>query len=72
MSNVAAIGLDLVVLGTWIRLMAYLHLNLGRFFRFGASIQELIVSVHILSFVIQVTHWQAVFDIYWTVHLASE
>jgi hypothetical protein len=68
MSNFAAIGLDLVVLGTWIRLMAYRHL--GRFFRFEASIQRLIVSVHILSFVIQVT--QAVFDIYWIVPLAFE
>ena len=45
MSNAAAIGLTLMVSGTWIRLMAYRHL--GRFFRFEASIQkdhELIVS----------------------------
>ena len=45
MSNVAAIGLALVALGGWIRLMTYRHL--GRFFRFEASIQkdhELIVS----------------------------
>ena len=45
MSNVAAIGLTLMVLGTWIRLMTFRHL--GRFFRFEASIQkdhELIVS----------------------------
>jgi protein-S-isoprenylcysteine O-methyltransferase Ste14 len=45
MSNTAAIGLTLMVSGTWIRLMTYRHL--GRFFRFEASIQkdhELIVS----------------------------
>ena len=45
MSNAAAIGLILIVLGTWIRLMSYRHL--GRFFRFEASIQQdhkLIVS----------------------------
>ena len=46
MSNAAAIvGLILIGLGTWIRLMAYRYL--GRFFRFEASIQkdhELIVS----------------------------
>ena len=45
MSNAAAIGLILIVLGTWIRLMTYRHL--GRLFRFEASIQkdhELIVS----------------------------
>ena len=45
MSNAAAIGLTLMVLGTWIRLMTYRYL--GRFFRFEASIQkdhELIVS----------------------------
>jgi len=45
MSNAAAIGLTLITLGTWIRLMTYRHL--GRFFRFEASIQkdhELIVS----------------------------
>ena len=45
MSNVAAIGLALVALGPWIRLMTFRHL--GRFFRFEASIQkdhELIVS----------------------------
>jgi len=45
MSNAAAIGLTLMVLGTWIRLMTYRHL--GRFFRFEVSIQkdhELIVS----------------------------
>ena len=44
-SNAAAIGLTLIVLGTWIRLMTYHHL--GRLFRFEASIQEdheLIVS----------------------------
>ena len=45
MSNAAAIGLILIILGTWIRLMSYRHL--GRFFRFEPSIQkghELIVS----------------------------
>jgi protein-S-isoprenylcysteine O-methyltransferase Ste14 len=45
MSNTAAIGLILIVLATWIRLMTYRHL--GRFYRFEASIQkdhELIVS----------------------------
>ena len=45
MSNTAAIGLALMVLGTWIRLMTYRHL--GRYFRFETSIQkdhELIVS----------------------------
>jgi len=45
MSNAATIGLTLMVLGTWIRLITYRHL--GRFFRFEASIQkdhELIVS----------------------------
>ena len=45
MSNAAAMGLTLILLGTWIRLMTYHHL--GRFFRFEASIQEdheLIVS----------------------------
>jgi len=45
MSNTTAIGLTLIVLGTWIRLMTYRHL--GRFFRFEASIQkdhELITS----------------------------
>jgi protein-S-isoprenylcysteine O-methyltransferase Ste14 len=45
MSNAAAIGLILIVLATWIRLMTYRHL--GRFYRFEASIQkdhELIVS----------------------------
>ena len=45
MSNAAAIGLALMVLGSSIRLMTYRHL--GRFFRFEASIQkdhELIVS----------------------------
>ena len=45
MSNAAAIGLALIVLGTWIRLMTFRHL--GRFFRFEVSIQkdhELIVS----------------------------
>jgi protein-S-isoprenylcysteine O-methyltransferase Ste14 len=45
MSNAAAIGLTLMVLGAWIRLMTYRHL--GRFFRFETSIQkdhELIVS----------------------------
>ena len=45
MSNAAAIGLTLIILGTWIRLMTYRHL--GRFFRFEVSIQkdhELIVS----------------------------
>ena len=45
MSNAAAIGLILIVMGTWLRLMTYHHL--GRFFRFEASIQkdhELIVS----------------------------
>ena len=45
MSNAAAIGLTLMVLGTWIRLMTYRYL--GRFFRFEVSIQkdhELIVS----------------------------
>ena len=45
MSNAAAIGLTLMALGTWIRLLTYRHL--GRFFRFEASIQkdhELIVS----------------------------
>ena len=44
-SNAAAIGVTLMVLGASIRLMAYRHL--GRFFRFEASIQkdhELIVS----------------------------
>ena len=38
MSNAAVIGLTLIILGTWIRLMTYHHL--GRFFRFEASIQE--------------------------------
>ena len=45
MSKAAAVGLTLIVLGTWIRLMTYRHM--GRFFRFEASIQkdhELIVS----------------------------
>ena len=45
MSNAAAIGLTLIILAAWIRLMTYRHL--GRFFRFEASIQkdhELIVS----------------------------
>ncbi|KAF8803361.1 hypothetical protein BYT27DRAFT_7195679 [Phlegmacium glaucopus] len=45
LSNVAALGVVVMVLGTWIRLMTYRHL--GRFFRFEASIQkdhELIVS----------------------------
>jgi len=45
MSNAAAIGLALMILGTWIRLMSYRQL--GRFFRFEVSIQkdhELIVS----------------------------
>ena len=45
MSNTAAIGLTLIALGTWIRLMTYRHM--GRFFRMEASIQkdhELIVS----------------------------
>ena len=45
MSNAAAIGLTIMVLGTWIRLMAFRHL--GRFFRAETSIQkdhELIVS----------------------------
>jgi protein-S-isoprenylcysteine O-methyltransferase Ste14 len=45
MSNAAAIGLTLIVLAAWIRLMTYRHL--GRFFRFETSIQkdhELIVS----------------------------
>ena len=45
MSKGAAVGLTLIVLGTWIRLMTYRHM--GRFFRFEASIQkdhELIVS----------------------------
>ena len=45
MSNTAAIGLTLIALGTWIRLLTYRHM--GRFFRFEASIQkdhELIVS----------------------------
>ena len=45
MSNTAAIGLTLIILGTWIRLMSYRHL--GRFFHFEVSIQkdhELIVS----------------------------
>ena len=45
MSNAAAIGLTLIVLAAWIRLMTYCHL--GRFFRFEISIQkdhELIVS----------------------------
>ena len=45
MSNAAAIGLTLMVLGSWLRLTSYRHL--GRFFRFEASIQkdhELIVS----------------------------
>ena len=45
MSNAAAIGLTLIILGTWIRLTTYRHL--GRFFRFETSIQkghELIVS----------------------------
>ena len=44
-SNSAALGVLLIVLGTLIRLMTYRHL--GRFFRFEASIQkdhELIVS----------------------------
>ena len=38
MSNAAAIGLILIVLGTWIRLMTFRHL--GRLFRFEASIQK--------------------------------
>ena len=45
MSNASAIGLTLIVLGTWTRLMTYRHL--GRLFRFEVSIQEdheLIVS----------------------------
>ena len=45
MSNAAAMGLTLMVLGSWLRLTSYRHL--GRFFRFEASIQEdheLIVS----------------------------
>ena len=45
MSNAAAIGLTLIALGTWIRLLTYRHL--GRFFRFETSIQkdhELIIS----------------------------
>ena len=45
MSNAAAIGLTLMALGIWIRLMTYHHL--GQFFRFETSIQkdhELIVS----------------------------
>ena len=45
MSKAAAVGLTLIVLGTWIRLMTYRHM--GRFFRFEPSIQkdhELIVS----------------------------
>ncbi|KAF8803359.1 hypothetical protein BYT27DRAFT_6736792 [Phlegmacium glaucopus] len=45
LSNVAALGVLVLVLGGWIRLMTYRHL--GRFFRFEASIQkdhELIVS----------------------------
>jgi len=45
MSNCAAVGLALIILGTWIRMMSYRYL--GRFFRFEASIQkehELIVS----------------------------
>jgi len=45
MSKAAAIGLTLIILGTWIRLMTFHYL--GRFFRFEASIQkdhELIVS----------------------------
>ena len=45
MSNTAAIGLTLIALGTWIRLMTYRHL--GRFFQMETSIQkdhELIVS----------------------------
>ena len=45
MSYAAAIGLIIMVLGTWIRLMTYRYL--GRFFRFETSIQkdhELIVS----------------------------
>ena len=45
MSNTAAIGLTLIILGTWIRLITYRYL--GRFFRFEPSIQkghELIVS----------------------------
>ena len=45
MTNAAAIGLTLIVSGTWIRLMAFRHL--GRFFRLETSIQkdhELIVS----------------------------
>ena len=44
-SSAAAIGVTLMGLGGWIRLMTYRHL--GRFFRFEASIQkdhELIVS----------------------------
>ena len=45
MSNAAAIGLTLMVVGSLLRLMSYRHL--GRFFRFETSIQkdhELIVS----------------------------
>ena len=45
MSNTAAVGLTLIALGAWIRLMTYRYL--GRFFRFEASIQkdhELVVS----------------------------
>jgi len=45
MSNGTTIGLILMMLATWIRLMSYRYL--GRFFRFEASIQkdhELIVS----------------------------
>ena len=45
MSNAAAVGLTLIILGTSIRLMTYHHL--GRLFRFEVSIQEdheLIVS----------------------------
>ena len=38
MSNVTAMGVTLMVMGTWIRLMTYRHL--GRFFRFEASIQK--------------------------------
>ncbi|KAF8803357.1 hypothetical protein BYT27DRAFT_7195671 [Phlegmacium glaucopus] len=45
LTKVAALGVLVMVLGTWIRMMTYRHL--GRFFRFEASIQkdhELIVS----------------------------
>ena len=45
MSNTTAMGVILMVLGTWIRLTTFRHL--GRFFRFEVSIQkdhELIVT----------------------------